>query len=66
MLLNGDGYRPKALEPLPGTVPADAAKGAAADGLPPVAQWQTPFDGAKSEYPPAAAATPKSEDGYAY
>jgi len=67
MLLNGDGFKERALKPVPGAVPADAARGASSGDLPPVAQWKAPFD----ELPPAAATPAPSqpaakEDGYEY
>jgi pilus assembly protein CpaC len=69
VLLNGDGYRVKALPPQPGAVPgagADAAPAsapppAASSGeLPPVAQWSAPFD------TPAPKGETAKEPGYEY
>lgn len=69
VLINGDGYRPRALPPQPGSMPSAGA--AASDGkpsastaeLPPVASWSTPFDAPAKPAPPAANA---KELGYEY
>ena len=60
VLINGDGYRPKALPPQPGGVPAG---GAAAGDQPPVAGRATPSD---APAPQVRQAGNAKEQGYEY
>ncbi|HKX78243.1 MAG TPA: type II and III secretion system protein family protein [Novosphingobium sp.] len=68
VLIQGDGYHPKALPPQPGAVPnltseaapAPAAPSASTDELPPVAQWNPSRD------LPGAAPQPAKDAGYEY
>lgn len=71
VLINGDGYAPRALPPQTGAMPSSGADptparpSASAGELPPVAQWTSPFDAATPGSAPNPVVAAK-EPGYEY